>query len=68
MPISEIDNLSTVHWSEVLNIVSRAIEGAGFQADLVSNSEEVGIIQKTIIQNLYENPIVVCDVSAKILT
>jgi hypothetical protein len=31
----------------------------------VSNADEVGIIHKRIIQNLYDNPIVVCDVSCK---
>src|SRR5689334_21298900 len=65
MPISAIDGLSETHWLEVSNILSAAIEEAGFEADLVSTAEEVGIIQKTIIQNLYENPIVVCDVSGK---
>lgn len=42
-----------------------AIEAAGFEANLVSDADEVGIIQKRIIQNLYENPVVVCDVSGK---
>lgn len=31
----------------------------------MSYADESGIIQKRIIQNLYENPIVVCDVSGK---
>lgn len=65
MPISAIDGCSEMHWSEVLAIVSEAIECVGFQANLVSNADDVGVIQKRIIQNLYENPIVVCDVSAK---
>jgi len=65
MPISEIDGLSEKHWVEVLSILSAAIEDAGFEATLVSTTDEVGIIQQTIIQNLYDNPIVVCDVSAK---
>jgi hypothetical protein len=65
MPISEIDGLSEKHWVEVLSILSAAIEDAGFEANLVSTTDEVGIIQQTIIQNLYDNPIIVCDVSAK---
>lgn len=65
MPISEIDGLSENHWKEILNIVSQSIEKAGFKANLVSNSEDIGVIQKRIVQNLYENPIVVCDVSGK---
>lgn len=65
MPISAIDGCSQEHWSEVLEILNEAIEEAGFVANLVSNADDVGIIQKRIIQNLYENPVVVCDVSAK---
>lgn len=65
MPISPIDGLSESHWAEVLAVLSDAIEKAGFVANLVSNADDVGIIQKRIIQNLYDNPIVVCDVSAK---
>ena len=38
---------------------------ADFEGNLVSYADDVGIIQKRIIQNLYDNPIVVCDVSGK---
>lgn len=65
MPISTIDGCSESHWTDVFDIVTEAIEDAGFEANLVSNAEDVGIIQKRIIQNLYDNPIVVCDVSGK---
>jgi hypothetical protein len=65
MPISEIDGLSEKHWVEVFNILSNAVDIAGFTAEMVSSTDEVGIIQQTIIHNLYDNPIVVCDVSAK---
>lgn len=65
MPISSIDGCNEGHWSEVLSIISDAIEAAGFDGNLVSNADDVGIIQKRIIQNLHDNPIVVCDVSGK---
>src|SRR5690606_14915204 len=65
MPISAIDGCDESHWSDVLGILTDAIEGAGYEANLVSNADDVGVIHKRIIQNLYENPIVVCDVSAK---
>lgn len=65
MPISTIDGCSESHWADVLEIVTEAIEEAGFDANLVSNADDVGIIHKRIIQNLYDNPIVVCDVSGK---
>jgi len=65
MPISAIDGCSADHWKEVLGIFREAIEAAGFQPNLVSDADDVGVIQKRIIQNLYTNPIVVCDVSGK---
>src|SRR4051812_34484589 len=65
MPISAVDTCTEAHWSEVREILADAIEAAGFTPQLVSDADDVGIIQKRIIQNLYENPIVICDVSAK---
>src|SRR4051794_24255330 len=65
MPISALDGCSEAHWADVLDILKTAIKSAGFRPDLVSRSDEVTIIHKTIITNLYDNPIVVCDVSGK---
>jgi hypothetical protein len=65
MPISAIDGLSENHWADVLGMISDAATKAGFNANLVSNADDVGVIQKRIIQNLYDNAIVVCDVSGK---
>jgi hypothetical protein len=65
MPISSIDGCSESHWNDVMEIINESIEEAGFEPNLVSNADDVGVIQKRIIQNLYDNPIVVCDVSGK---
>lgn len=65
MPISAIDGCAESHWADVHDILIEAIEDAGFEGNLVSNADDVGIIHKRIIQNLYDNPIVVCDVSGK---
>jgi len=65
MPISAIDDCSEEHWQDVLQILSDAVEAAGFRPRLVSTADEVGVIQNRIIQNLYANPVVVCDVSAR---
>lgn len=65
MPISAIDGCDEKHWSEVKGILVDAIESTGFEANLVSDADDVGIIQKRIIQNLYDNPVIVCDVSGK---
>ncbi|EUK18904.1 hypothetical protein [Commensalibacter papalotli (ex Servin-Garciduenas et al. 2014)] len=65
MPISAIDGCHESHWSEVLAILKEVINTAGLKGDVVSYADEVGIIQKRIIDNLYHNPIVICDVSCK---
>ncbi len=65
MPISAIDGCNEQHWSDVREILESSIDEAEFEARLVSDADEVGIIQKRIIQNVYDDPIVVCDVSGK---
>lgn len=65
MPISSIDGCTESHWSDVLEILTEAIDYANFEANLVSHADEVGVIHKIIIQNLYDNPIVIVDVSGK---
>lgn len=65
MPISKIDDCSEEHWLEIRSIFIEAISNAGFEGSLVSDSEDISIIQKTIIQNVYNSDIVVCDVSGK---
>lgn len=65
MPISAIDGCNEGHWNDVMQIINDCIEEAGFEPNIVSNADDIGVIQKRIIQNLYDNPIVVCDVSGK---
>lgn len=65
MPISAFEGCSEAHWGEVQEILTDAIEAAKFSANIVSSADEIGIIHKRIIQNLYSNPVVVCDVSGK---
>ncbi len=65
MPISAIDNCPAEHWLEVKSIIYDAIISAGYKPNLVSEADDSGIIQKRIIQNLYNNDIVIVDVSAK---
>lgn len=68
MPISAIDGCSAEHWTEVKTIITDAIESIediDFTVKLVSDADDVGVIQKRIVQNLYKSDIVVCDVSGK---
>lgn len=65
MPISAMDTYSAEHWGDVLSILRDVIEDAGFTGDLVSNADEVNVIHKTIVQNVYNSDIVICDASGK---
>jgi hypothetical protein len=65
MPISEISGCSQQHWKEVKNILEESIREAKFEPNLVSDADDIGIIQSRIVQNIYQNEMVVCDVSCK---
>ena len=65
MPISAIEDCTAAHWAEVLTIIKEALAEANFEGSLVSYADESGIIQARIVQRLADDPIVVCDVSAK---
>lgn len=64
MPISEIGGCSESHWAEVQKIFREAIKLAGFEGMPVNQADDISVIQKRIIRNLYENPMVICDLSA----
>lgn len=65
MPIADIEGYPIGHWRNVQDIICEASADAGFKANLVSSDDDVSVIQKRIVQNLYDNPIVVCDISAR---
>jgi|GEM_PF-1406219 len=65
MPISTIDDCLPTHWEKVREIISESITEAGYTPNLVSDADYSGIIQERIVQNLYKDEIVVCDVSAR---
>lgn len=68
MPISSLDGYSSEHWIEVKNIITEAVESISkpqFNVKLVSDADDVGVIQKRIVQNIYSSDIIVCDVSGK---
>lgn len=65
MPISDCDGCDEGHWREVKILIERAAAIAGFKGVLVSEADDVGVIQKRIVQNLYDCPVVVCDISGR---
>lgn len=66
MPIATMSpEYTEAHWKEVLKILEESACKAGYKARLVSDSNSINIIQKDIVQNLYTDEVVVCDVSNK---
>lgn len=68
MPISAQPGCPPEHWVEVHTIIQDAIstlDNPKFDVRLVSDADDVGVIQKRIVQNIYNSDIVICDVSCK---
>lgn len=66
MPIAALGvDYTESHWKDVREILNEAITLAGFIPRIVSDSEDSTIIHKSIINNIYSDPIIVCDVSGK---
>ncbi|MEG3031586.1 MAG: hypothetical protein RR796_04940 [Victivallaceae bacterium] len=65
MPIADHADYPKGHWTDVLEILKQAVGVADFNAELVSSNSAVGLIQDRIVTNIYNNEIVICDVSSK---
>lgn len=65
MPISDCLDYRSGHWRDVFDILRSAIDETDFQPNLVSDEDAVGLIQDRIVTNIYNNEIVICDVSSK---
>lgn len=65
MPIASMEGYPESHWKDVKRIIESAIKEADFEARLVSDADDIGVIHKRIVQNLYDNPMIVCDISGR---
>jgi hypothetical protein len=66
MPISHTDDRhDEAHWAEVLNFITRAIEDAGMIAQPVWKNADYDVIQGKILKNIFDNDVIVCDVSTR---
>ena len=64
MPIAAMPpKYDASHWIDVRRVIDAAIIKADMTPQIVSDSFEGDVIQRRIINNLYDNPVVVCDVS-----
>jgi hypothetical protein len=65
MPIAPHPDYPNDHWKDVLGILNEAISQTEFEPKLVSDDVAIGLIHDRIVTNIYNNEIVVCDVSSK---
>lgn len=66
MPISHADDEHTeAHWREVKDVISEAIRKADCLPQPVWEGGSHDIIQSKILKNIFENEIVVCDISTR---
>lgn len=66
MPISAIDDVySEAHWQRVKAVLEKAISDAAMTPQPVWENQSNDVIQARILKNVYENDLVVCDVSAR---
>lgn len=64
MPIAAMpDDYTAEHWVRVRKILERAIGRAGLTPQLVWENAANDIIQSKILHNIYENDVIICDVS-----
>jgi len=63
MPIAAMGDYPESHWVDVQNIIKEAVSIAGYEARLVSESADATVIIRSIVQNVYNDEIVICDVS-----
>ncbi|BFU60748.1 MULTISPECIES: nucleotide-binding protein [Rodentibacter] len=66
-PISKMDeDHSEQHWEDVHFLIEQALSNDtnhSFEVKLVSEVQDADIIQATIIQNLFESDVVICDMT-----
>lgn len=64
MPISAMPpDYTAEHWARVQKILWKSVEKANMKPILVWENPSVDVIQNTILQNIYESDLVICDVS-----
>lgn len=65
MPIAAMDGYPETHWKDIKNILESAISEVDFEARMVNEADDIGVIHKRIVHNLYDNPMIVCDISGR---
>lgn len=64
MPISHMsDDYSSSHWLKVRKILETAVIKSGLTPKVVWDNPDLDVIQSKILQNIYENDVIICDLS-----
>lgn len=63
MPISDWAGRPASHWGDIRNIIESSAEALNFKTRLVSDTSESNLIHKEILANIYNDDIIICDVS-----
>jgi hypothetical protein len=64
-PIAEWDGRSREHWQSVHDILAEVCLDAGYEAKLVSELVGSSVIHAEIVTNVYNNSLIICDVSGR---
>lgn len=66
MPIAKTEGYPESHWLDVKQILDDTVKSIGIKdARIVSDGGEITTIHSRIVSNLYNNDIVICDVSSR---
>jgi len=66
MPISSSTGYRDSHWSEIKSVLDQVTNVIGFkESRIVSTGLDVSTIHKRIVNNIYNDDIIICDVSSR---
>lgn len=66
MPISSSTGYRDSHWSEIKSVLDQVTNAIGFkESRIVSTGLDVSTIHKRIVNNIYNDDIIICDVSSR---
>lgn len=66
MPISSSAGYRDNHWSEIKTVLDQVTNAIGFkESRIVSTGLDVSTIHKRIVNNIYNDDIIICDVSSR---
>lgn len=65
MPIASMHPYKDGHWNDVYSVLCESALSADLKPNLVSFDDDVTVLHKRIIRNIYFNPIIICDISGR---